>query len=75
MLAAAKSRVDIYEYKPTEIKLAIAGHGGADKRQVQEMVQTILRLHELPQPDDAADALAVAMCHAFSRQFLQATSQ
>ena len=74
MLAAAKARVPIFEYKPTQVKLAIAGYGGADKRQVQEMVRTILGLDELPRPDDAADALAVAICHAFSAAFRAATA-
>jgi crossover junction endodeoxyribonuclease RuvC len=74
MLAAAKSDLPIFEYKPTEVKLAIAGHGGADKRQVQEMVKMILRLDQLPSPDDAADALAVAICHAFTAAFRKATA-
>ena len=75
MLAAAKADLQIYEYKPAEVKLAIAGHGGADKRQIQEMVRTILGLSELPSPDDAADALAVAICHAFSAAFRAATAE
>lgn len=75
MLAASKSNLDVFEYKPAEIKLAIAGHGGADKRQIQEMVRTILGLSELPRPDDAADALAVGICHAFTAAFRQATAE
>ncbi len=74
MLTAAKSDLPVFEYKPAEIKLAIAGHGGADKRQVQEMVRTILGLSDLPQPDDAADALAAAICHAFTAAFRRATA-
>ncbi len=75
MLAAAKSDLPIFEYKPTEVKLAIAGYGGADKRQVQDMVRTILRLDQYPTPDDAADALAVAICHAFTAAFREATAR
>ena len=74
LLAAAKSGLPIYEYKPTEVKLAIAGYGRAQKRQIQEMVQTILEIDQLPKPDDAADALAVAICHAFSAAFRDATT-
>ncbi|MEZ4520035.1 MAG: crossover junction endodeoxyribonuclease RuvC [Thermomicrobiales bacterium] len=73
LLSAAKSGLRVFEYKPAEVKLAIAGYGNADKRQVQEMVRTILSLEELPRPDDAADALAVAICHVFSSAFLEAT--
>jgi crossover junction endodeoxyribonuclease RuvC len=73
LLAASKSDIPVFEYKPTEVKLAIAGYGRADKLQIQQMVQTILNLENLPQPDDAADALAVAICHAFSAGFRQAT--
>ena len=75
LLAAAKSGLPIYEYKPTEVKLAIAGYGRAGKRQIQEMVQTILGLDHLPRPDDAADALAVAISHAFSASFRDATTR
>jgi crossover junction endodeoxyribonuclease RuvC len=75
LLAAAKRRIPVFEYKPAEVKLAVAGHGGADKRQVQEMVKTLLHLTEIPRPDDAADALAVALCHAYSSRFLAATGQ
>ena len=63
LLAAAQSDLPIYEYTPNEVKLAIAGYGGADKRQMQLMVQTLLRLDAVPEPDDAADALAIAICH------------
>ena len=63
LLALADAGLPIYEYKPLEVKQAIAGYGGADKRQVQEMVRMFLGLDEVPQPDDAADAVAVAFCH------------
>lgn len=75
LLASEKSGLTVYEYKPAEVKLAIAGYGNADKRQIQEMVRTILGLEEIPRPDDAADALAVAICHVFSSAFLEATGR
>ena len=61
LLFASQLEVPLYEPKPSEVKLAICGHGGAEKRQVQGMVQCLLGLAELPLPDDAADALAVAV--------------
>jgi crossover junction endodeoxyribonuclease RuvC len=66
MLALANSELPIAEYKPLEVKQAITGHGGADKQQMQHMVKLLLKLDELPRPDDAADALAVAICHLHS---------
>lgn len=66
LLAAAQHGIPVFEYKPTEVKLAVAGHGGADKQQVQTMVQMILSLDTIPHPNDAADALAVAICHVYS---------
>lgn len=66
LLALAGSGVTIEEYSPNEVKLAVAGFGGADKKQVQKMVQALLDLEQIPQPDDAADALAVAICHLHS---------
>lgn len=68
LLAAAKRSIPVFEYKPNEVKLAVAGYGGADKRQIQEMVRLILGLDAMPRPDDAADALAVAICHVYSRR-------
>ena len=64
LLAAAQGGVEVAEYSPSEIKHAIVGYGKAGKAQMQEMVRLILDLPEPPQPDDAADALAVAICHA-----------
>lgn len=64
LLAAAQSSIPVSEYSPSEIKHAIAGYGKADKPQMQEMVRIILNLTHVPQPDDAADALAVALCDA-----------
>ncbi|MGD8472928.1 MAG: crossover junction endodeoxyribonuclease RuvC [Anaerolineae bacterium] len=66
LLALADAGLAIYEYKPLEIKQAITGYGGADKQQVQEMVRLLLSLDHVPQPDDAADAVAVAVCHIHS---------
>ncbi len=66
LLAMAESGIRIGEYTPMEIKQAVAGYGGADKNQVQQMVKAILGLEAVPQPDDAADALAVAICHIHS---------
>lgn len=66
LLALADAGVPIFEYKPLEVKKAIAGYGGADKHQIQEMVRLLLNLDQAPQPDDAADAVAVAVCHIHS---------
>jgi crossover junction endodeoxyribonuclease RuvC len=66
LLALADAGLPIYEYKPLEVKQAIAGYGAADKQQVQEMVRMLLDLDNVPQPDDAADAIAVAVCHIHS---------
>jgi crossover junction endodeoxyribonuclease RuvC len=75
LLAAAQRNVSVVEYKPAEVKLAVAGYGAADKRQIQEMVRIILGLDSIPRPDDAADALAVAICHVSSSRFLDATAR
>lgn len=64
MLAAAKRGIEVYEYAPKKAKLAIVGNGGASKEQVQKMVQLLLKLAQIPEPEDAADALALAVCHA-----------
>jgi crossover junction endodeoxyribonuclease RuvC len=66
LLALAESGLPIGEYTPMEVKQAVAGYGGADKNQVQQMVRALLGLAETPKPDDAADALAVAICHLHS---------
>ncbi len=63
LLALAEAGVSVGEYTPRDVKQAVAGYGGADKPQVQQMVRAILNLAEIPRPDDAADALAVAICH------------
>ncbi len=64
LLAAARRGIPWTEYSPVAVKQAVVGYGGADKRQVQFMIQRILGLEAAPAPDDAADALAVAVCHA-----------
>jgi crossover junction endodeoxyribonuclease RuvC len=64
LLVAAQNKLPVFEYSPLEIKNAVVGYGRAEKRQVQAMVQMLLGLRRLPSPDDAADALAVAICHA-----------
>ena len=66
LLALADAGLAIHEYKPLEIKQAITGYGGAGKQQVQEMVRLLLNLDAVPEPDDAADAVAVAVCHIHS---------
>ena len=66
LLVLAQAQVPVSEYSPMEIKQAVAGYGGADKNQVQQMVRALLGLSEIPRPDDAADALAVAICHVHS---------
>lgn len=69
MLLAAQSAINVVEYTPAEIKQAISGYGNADKRQIQSLVQMLLELDQIPQPDDAADALAIALCHGQSHAF------
>jgi crossover junction endodeoxyribonuclease RuvC len=64
MLAAVQKGLSIAEYTPLQVKQAVAGYGKAEKRQVQEMVKLLLGLPDIPKPDDVADALAVAICHA-----------
>jgi crossover junction endodeoxyribonuclease RuvC len=68
LLAIAEVGGEVGEYTPNEVKQAVVGYGAADKRQVQKMVQTLLHLPEIPRPDDAADALAVAITHLHTRR-------
>jgi crossover junction endodeoxyribonuclease RuvC len=70
LLAIAEAGAGLAEYTPNEVKQAVAGYGSAEKRQVQEMVRTLLRLPEIPKPDDAADALAIAITHLHTRRDL-----
>lgn len=64
ILAAARKGITVFEYAPRKAKQAVVGNGSASKEQVQKMIQILLRLSELPEPEDAADALALAICHA-----------
>jgi crossover junction endodeoxyribonuclease RuvC len=75
MLAAAQAAVPVVEYTPAEVKQSVSGYGKADKNQMQEMVRIILGLHEAPWPDDAADALAVAICHMQMARFRDAVGE
>jgi crossover junction endodeoxyribonuclease RuvC len=70
-LVAANTNRQVYSYPPAQVKQAVVGYGKASKRQVQEMVKILLKLNEIPQPDHAADALALAICHARSHKVLQ----
>jgi crossover junction endodeoxyribonuclease RuvC len=71
LLALAQAGLSIGEYKPSVVKQAVAGYGGADKRQMQEMVKITLKLDKIPKPDDAADAVAIAICHSYSAPLLK----
>jgi len=66
LLAAARHSVPVFEYTPLQVKQSVTGYGRADKKQVQEMVRLLLNLSACPKPDDVADALAIAICHAHS---------
>ena len=70
LLALAAAQIPVCEYTPLEVKHAIAGYGGAEKNQVQKMVKALLNMEDIPRPDDAADALAVAICHLHSRRMI-----
>ena len=69
VLVAQINNLDIFEYTPLQVKTAITGYGRASKNQVQEGVKRLLNLTTIPKPDDAADALAIAICHSFSGKF------
>jgi len=71
LLAAAEHGIPIFEYTPLQVKLSVTGYGKAVKKQVMEMTTKILHLSEVPKPDDVADALAIAVCHAHSAPSLQ----
>ncbi len=66
LLAAYGRTKELYEYTPLQVKQAVVGYGRADKNQVQQMVKIMCNLTEVPKPDDAADAVAIAICHAHS---------
>ncbi|MEI7988113.1 MAG: crossover junction endodeoxyribonuclease RuvC [Chloroflexota bacterium] len=69
LLSLAEEGIPIAEYTPMEVKQAVVGYGGADKNQVQQMVRVLLGLEDIPRPDDAADALAIAICHIHSSKY------
>ena len=69
MLCLQKAGIEPFEYTPNEVKQAVAGYGGADKRQVQDMVRALLQLDSIPKPDDAADALAIAITHLNTKRY------
>ncbi|MBN2479414.1 MAG: crossover junction endodeoxyribonuclease RuvC [Parachlamydiales bacterium] len=73
IIAAEKNNVPIYEYAPKKAKLAVVGVGSASKRQVQKMIKMLLNLDKEPTPEDAADALSLAICHAHAINFLEKT--
>ena len=66
ILGASLCGLEVFEYTPLQVKQAVVGYGRAEKMQVQHMVKSILNLHEIPKPDDTADAVAIAICHGFS---------
>jgi crossover junction endodeoxyribonuclease RuvC len=70
MFAAAAANLPVYEYSPLEVKSAVTGYGRAEKPQVQQMVRALLRLNAAPEPYDASDALAVAICHVHTNRFV-----
>jgi crossover junction endodeoxyribonuclease RuvC len=70
LMSVGRAGLPVFEYAPRQVKLAVTGSGAADKRQMQSMIQRILSLEVLPEPDDAADAVAVALCHAHYAQAL-----
>jgi crossover junction endodeoxyribonuclease RuvC len=68
LLCGRRAGLEIFEYTPQQIKQALTGYGKAEKRQIQEMVRTVLQLKEIPKPDDCADALAAAITHSMTRR-------
>jgi crossover junction endodeoxyribonuclease RuvC len=71
LLALAQAELPISEYKPLAVKQAVAGYGGADKKQMQEMVRLTLELPAIIKPDDAADAVAIALCHTYTAPMMR----
>lgn len=68
LAAIAKAKLPLHEYTPLQVKMALTGYGRADKKQIQEMVKSLLGLKEIPKPDDAADGLAIAITHAHTHR-------
>ncbi len=75
LLEAERAGIPLYEYTPMQVKQAVVGYGGADKKQVMLMTQRLLKMTQIPKPDDAADALAIAICHARSATSLLNTER
>ena len=75
LLAIRQAGLEVTAYKPMQVKQAVVGYGNATKHQVQDMTRRLLRLQAMPKPDDAADAIAIALCHARSRTSLIAQAQ
>ena len=75
LLEVERAGVPLYEYTPMQVKQAVAGYGGADKKQVMLMTQRLLKMKQVPRPDDAADALAIAICHGRSATSLLNTER
>ncbi len=75
LLAIRQAGLPVYQYKPMQVKQAVVGYGNATKHQVQDMTKRLLHLDKLPKPDDAADAIAIALCHARSSTSLLAQLQ
>jgi len=69
VLSAAERSIPIFEYTPLQVKSAVVGYGKAEKKQVMEMTRQLLNLAQIPKPDDAADALAIAICHGHSTRW------
>jgi len=69
ILAGTRAGLSVFEYTPLQVKQAVVGYGRAEKQQVQQMVKVMLALAKIPRPDDAADALAIALCHAHSGRY------
>ena len=75
LLAVQQANIPIYQYKPMQVKQSVVGYGNATKHQVQDMTRRLLHLEKIPKPDDAADAIAIALCHARSSTSLLAQIQ
>ena len=75
LLEAERAGIPLYEYTPMQVKQAVVGYGGAEKKQVMLMTQRLLKMTQIPRPDDAADALAIAICHARSATSLLNTER
>ncbi len=75
LLAIHQAGLPIFEYKPMQVKQAVVGYGNASKHQVQDMTKRLLHLQAMPKPDDAADAIAIALCHARSATSLLARAE